>query len=90
VGLALLRELCNSAKVPLQDFVVRNDTACGSTIGPLMGAKAGIRTIDIGAPMLAMHSIRELCGVIDLHYYKLLFAEFFKEHNEIIQNLQQE
>jgi aspartyl aminopeptidase len=55
-----------------------------------MAAKAGIRTIDIGAPMLAMHSIRELCGVIDLHYYKLLFQEFFKENNELMESLQLE
>lgn len=50
--------------------MVKNDTACGSTIGPMMAAKAGLRTVDIGAPMLGMHSIRETCGVIDLFHYK--------------------
>lgn len=52
--------------VPLQDFMVRQDSLCGSTIGPMIAAKAGMKTIDIGAPQLSMHSIRETCGVVDL------------------------
>jgi aspartyl aminopeptidase len=52
--------------IPIQDFMVKNDSACGSTIGPMMAAKAGLKTVDIGAPMFGMHSIRETCGVLDL------------------------
>ena len=49
----------------------------------MMAAKAGIKTIDIGAPQLAMHSIRETCGVVDLLYYKKLFAVFMSSYTEL-------
>ena len=83
VGSSVLKVLASRVGVPLQEFIVRNDSLCGSTIGPMMAAKAGIKTIDIGAPMLAMHSIRETCGVVDLLYYKRLFAVFFSSYYEL-------
>ena len=55
-------ELAAEEGVPLQSFVVRSDMACGSTIGPLTAANIGVRTLDIGVPTFAMHSIRELAG----------------------------
>lgn len=57
--------ICAGVDVPLQHFVTRTDLACGSTIGPLTAAALGIQTVDIGAPQLAMHSARELCGAAD-------------------------
>lgn len=57
--------LCKEADVQFQEFVMRNDMACGSTIGPMTSAKLGINTVDIGAASLAMHSIRELTGSED-------------------------
>ena len=87
VGSSVLKVIANRAEVPLQEFIVRNDSLCGSTIGPMMAAKAGIKTIDIGAPQLAMHSIRETCGVIDLLYYKKLFAVFLQEYSKLSENL---
>ena len=82
---AILRVLAANASppVPLQDFIVKQDGLCGSTIGPAIASKAGIKTVDIGAPQLAMHSIRETCGVIDLLYYKRLFAVFFKDYAKL-------
>jgi aspartyl aminopeptidase len=81
VGASIVRQLAKlpteEGGIPLQDFIVKNDSACGSTIGPMMAAKAGLKTVDIGAPMLGMHSIRETCGVIDLLYYRRLFYTFF-------------
>lgn len=52
---------------------MRQDGPSGSTIGPLIVSKLGIKTLDIGAPMLAMHSVREMMGIMDLYYSKLLF-----------------
>jgi aspartyl aminopeptidase len=69
VGSSIIKSLCNRVDVPLQEFIVRNDSPCGGTIGPMMAAKMGVKTVDIGAPQLAMHSIREMCGVVDLLYY---------------------
>lgn len=62
---ARFRQLCQQADVPVQDFVVRTDMACGSTIGPLTAGQIGIKTLDIGVPTFAMHSIRELAGSRD-------------------------
>lgn len=62
----LFRELGRAAGVPVQEFVVRSDLACGSTIGPIISANTGIRTVDVGAPMLSMHSIREMCSAADV------------------------
>ncbi len=62
---ALFRDLCRRSEVPYQDFVMRQDLPCGSTIGPISAAGLGIRTVDVGNPMLSMHSIRELGGAKD-------------------------
>jgi aspartyl aminopeptidase len=74
----LIRELAKSANVPLQQFVVKNDMLCGSTIGPILSANTGIRTVDVGIPQLSMHSIREMCGVVDVSYACSLLTEFLK------------
>jgi aspartyl aminopeptidase len=72
---ALFRDLCERANVPVQTFVVRTDMACGSTIGPITAAELGVKTVDVGTPQFAMHSIRELCGVEDVgHMLKALTA----------------
>lgn len=87
VSAAVLKVIADRCGVPMQEFIVRQDSLCGSTIGPIIASKAGLKTIDIGAPMLGMHSIRETCGVIDLHYYELLFSEFFTHYTELTENL---
>lgn len=61
----LYRLLAEQEAVPVQSFVVRSDMGCGSTIGPLTAAELGVRTLDIGVPTLAMHSVRELAGSED-------------------------
>lgn len=54
------------AGVPIQHFVTRADLPCGSTIGPLSATRLGIATVDVGNPMLAMHSCRELASAQDI------------------------
>jgi len=64
---ALFRHCCKLANTPVQSFVVRTDMGCGSTIGPITASGLGVRTIDIGVPTFAMHSIRELAGSKDAY-----------------------
>jgi len=57
---------CADAGVGLQHFVTRADLPCGSTIGPLTATRLGVPTVDVGAPLLAMHSCRELVSAADV------------------------
>ena len=95
VSAAIMKALAAHAEppVPIQEFIVKQDGnqwPCGSTIGPAIAAKAGIKTIDIGVPQLSMHSIRETCGVVDLLYYKYLFSCFFKSYAALSHDLLRE
>lgn len=69
--------LCQQANVPMQHFVSRSDLGCGSTIGPITAGQLGIRTVDVGNPLLSMHSIREMCATADIDLMqKALQAHF--------------
>ena len=74
---AIFRRLCDVERVPVQAFVVRSDMGCGSTIGPITAAKLGMRTVDVGAPQWAMHSIREIAGVDDVYALYRVARRFF-------------
>ena len=63
---AAFAALCEVAGVRLQDYVVKQDMACGTTIGPIASAQMAMRVVDVGLPMWAMHSTAETCGASDL------------------------
>ena len=62
--------------MPVQEFVVRSDLPCGSTVGPMTAALTGATTVDFGAPTLSMHSARELVGAADQAMYGAALAAF--------------
>ena len=74
---AVFVSLCESAGVPCQKFVNRSDMVGGSTLGNILTGQIDIRGVDIGNPMLGMHSARETGGVMDHHYIKKVFTKFF-------------
>lgn len=73
----IFKGVCEKAGVPCQVFVNRSDMRGGTTIGPITAAKLNIPVIDMGAPLLSMHSIRELASVKDNEYTIKAFTEFF-------------
>ena len=87
---AVFKELGKLCNVPIQEFIVRQDSPCGTTIGPITSAKIGIKSVDVGIPQLAMHSIREQLGIVDLYYYRTIFEEFFKSYEKVKGNLLKE
>lgn len=77
-GIVLMKRIGNMCETPMQLFVTRNDSPCGSTIGPMISAKMGLRTLDLGNPQLSMHSIRETGGSLDVELLINLFDKFFE------------
>jgi len=80
----VVREIARRAGLPpVQEFVVRNDSACGSTIGPIISTATGIRAIDLGCAQMSMHSIRESMGSSDFSSGLKLFKAFFTHFREV-------
>lgn len=77
-GAAAWARACAAAGVPTQEFVSRNTVPCGSTIGPLTATRLGIRTVDVGVPILSMHSARELTAVVDPWFLARAVTEVFR------------
>ncbi|MEY4577930.1 MAG: hypothetical protein RL701_2633 [Pseudomonadota bacterium] len=74
---ARLEQWCRRAEVTLQPYVVRSDLPCGGTIGPIIAAELGIPTVDVGNPMLSMHSVREMCAGADVILLARLMDSYF-------------
>ena len=79
---AILRAIADSTEngsqpVPVQKFAVRNDSPCGTTVGPMIASRLGIESVDIGVGCLSMHSIRETGYVDDVKHGVDLITKFF-------------
>ncbi|XP_020405936.1 probable aspartyl aminopeptidase isoform X2 [Zea mays] len=83
----LFKEIARIHNLPVQEFVVRNDMGCGSTIGPILASGVGIRTVDCGIPQLSMHSVREMCGKEDVDTTYRHFKAFFEMFSDIDRKL---
>jgi len=79
----LIHELAKRNNIPVQDFVMRNDMACGTTIGPIISSHVGLRTVDIGNPQLSMHSIREMAAIADITHAVNLIKAFYEQFTEL-------
>lgn len=75
---AMFAVLCERCEVPFQWYVHRSDMACGTTVGPMLSARLGVRTVDVGNPMLSMHSAREQCGAHDHARMIAVFGAFLR------------
>jgi len=79
----LMRRVAEAAGVPLQNFVVRQDAGCGSTVGPILATRLGVRTVDVGIAQLSMHSCREMCGADDVASAKTFFKTLYEDFPRI-------
>ncbi|CAO4369092.1 unnamed protein product [Caenorhabditis nigoni] len=85
---AALKQVAFEAGVPLQVVVVRNDSPCGSTVGPILSTKLGLQTVDVGCPQLAMHSIREFADTSSIFQATRLYSTFFERLPNVLNNMQ--
>eukprot|EP01025_Chloroclados_australasicus_P026880 TRINITY_DN2669_c0_g1_i1.p1 TRINITY_DN2669_c0_g1~~TRINITY_DN2669_c0_g1_i1.p1 ORF type:complete len:533 (+),score=57.08 TRINITY_DN2669_c0_g1_i1:113-1600(+) len=87
VSATIFREVARMNEISMQEFEVRNDMPCGSTIGPIISTNLGCRTVDVGAPQIAMHSIREMCAAKDLDLTYQHFMAFYQNFYEVEKKL---
>ena len=78
-SIAVIKQLIEGTEIQIQPFVNESNELGGSTIGPISSTHLDIYGVDLGVPMLAMHSVRELCGIFDVFYLKELAKEFFSK-----------
>ncbi len=80
VSIALFRDICERAGVPVQFFANRSDETGGSTLGNISSGKVSVNAVDIGLPQLAMHSAYETAGVMDTYYMIQAVKQFYSIH----------
>ncbi|CAB3401407.1 unnamed protein product [Caenorhabditis bovis] len=85
---SVLKQVALEAQVPLQINVVRNDSPCGSTVGPILSTRLGLQTVDVGGAQLAMHSIREFADTSGIYHATKLYAKFFQRLPAILDSME--
>ena len=78
-SIAVIKQIIEGTEIQIQPFVNESNELGGSTIGPISSTHLDIDGVDLGVPMFAMHSVRELCGIFDVFYLKELAKEFFSK-----------
>ena len=78
-SIAVIKNIVKDTAIRIQPFVNESNSPGGTTIGPISSTHLNIDGVDLGIPMLAMHSVRELCGIFDVFYLKELAKEFFSK-----------
>ncbi|TJX53691.1 M18 family aminopeptidase, partial [Soehngenia saccharolytica] len=76
-AVAVIQQICEKDQIPYQKFVNRSDLAGGGTLGSIASALLPVKTVDIGIPLLAMHSARELMAAADQQALKDLVSAYF-------------
>ncbi|CAF0778431.1 unnamed protein product [Adineta ricciae] len=83
----VVKEIARISNVPVQEFCMRNDMPCGTTVGPIISSRLGMYTVDVGAPQLSMHSIREMTSTQTLEYYLEFFKGFYKNFKRVYDSI---
>ncbi len=78
-AIAIIQQLCHKYNIPYQKYVNRSDMIGGSTLGSIASSWLPMKTVDLGVPLLAMHSARELMGASDQNMLNKLMQAFFQE-----------
>lgn len=75
-GISRIDSIADELGIETQRFAMRADTPCGTTIGPISSSTSGIPALDVGIPMLAMHSLRETAGIKDQYLLTKILSRF--------------
>ena len=76
-AIAIVQQICDKEKIAYQKSVNRSDGTGGSTLGAIAGTMLPMQIVDLGIPLLAMHSARELMGQADQDATQKLVDKFF-------------
>uniref|UniRef100_A0A6G3MJB0 aspartyl aminopeptidase n=1 Tax=Henneguya salminicola TaxID=69463 RepID=A0A6G3MJB0_HENSL len=86
---SIIQIIAKKCGIPVQKFSIRNDMSCGTTVGPILAALIGMIVVDIGFPMLSMHSIREMCASSSVSQAIKLYHEYYLELPKVFADSEQ-